>query len=130
MSASCSWSSRLTRPLFLWWYAAFAVQLAADCLLKFGNLRSPFWSLIVLLPALVWIVVIAEFARAVLRLDEFQQRLHMQAAALACVLAAVLILISYALQRAGVYRATWSGLGGCLLLLLVLSYGWVAWKYR
>jgi hypothetical protein len=71
-----------------------------------------------------------EFVRAVLKSDEFQRRIHMQAVSLACVLAAILMLVFSALERAGIYRTTWSGIGSCLLLLFAASYGCVAWKYR
>ncbi len=130
MSSACSWTSRFNRPLFLWWAVAFAIQLGVDCSLKYGNLRPPFSSLIVFLPALAWIFVIVSFVRAILTLDEFQLRFHLQAASIACVLCAAVALIFSALERAGVYRVTWSAAGGWFLLLLLSAYGFLAWKFR
>lgn len=130
MSSACSLKARLTQPLFLWFYAAFAVQLAADYLLKYGNPRQPLLFLAAFLPALMWIVVIAEFVRAVLKLDEFQRRLHLHAVSLACALSAVLALILAACDRAGIYHASWSVLGGYFLLLLSAAYCVLVWRYR
>lgn len=130
MSSTCSWTSRLTRPLFLWWYAALAAQLAVDWLLKYGNPHSPLVSLAAFLPALVWIMVIGEFIRAVHRLDEFQRHFQLQAIFIACALSVVLALILAACDRAGIYHASSSVLGAYFLLLLVAVYGFLAWRYR
>jgi hypothetical protein len=130
MSSACSWTARVTRPLFLWFYAAVAIQLAADCLLKYGNPRPPVSFLAAFFPALLWIIVIAGFVRGVLRLDEFQRRLHLEAVSIGCALSAVLVLILSALGRAGIYHASLSVLGGCFLLLFDAAYGFLLWRYR
>ncbi len=129
-ACSCGWTSRLYRPLFLWWAAALAVQLAADFLLKYANPRPPISFLAAFLPALLWIIVIGEFVRAVLKLDEFQQRLHLQAIAIACLPIAVLAVVFSALRRAEIYRPPWELLGSLFVLALVASYGFLAWRYR
>jgi hypothetical protein len=130
MSSACSWTSRLTQPLFLWWFAAIAVQLAADCLLKYGNAHSPLLFLAAFLPALVWIMVIAEFVCAVRRLDEFQRQFHLQALSIACALSAVLAVILAACDRAGIYHASLIVMGCYFLLLLFAAYSFLIWRYR
>ena len=130
MSSACSWTTRLTRPLFLWWYAALAVQLAGDCLSKYANPRPSLLFLAAFLPATLWIVVIAEFTFAVRRLDEFQRRFHLEAVSIGCVLWAVLVLILSALGRVGIYHASLSALGGDFLALVLAAYGFLSWRYR
>ena len=130
MSSACNWTARLTQPFFLWFFAAIAVQLAADRLLKYAGPRSPLLLLAALLPPLLWIIVVAAFVRGVLRLDEFQRRFHLEAVSIGCALSAVLVLILSALGRAGIYHASLSVLGGCFLLLFDAAYGFLLWRYR
>jgi hypothetical protein len=128
--ASCSWGARLRTPLLFWWAVAFGIQVASDWLLKSSEVPSSIRSLATFLPAASWIVVIVVFVRAVVELDELQQRIHIQAIALACVPTSILALIFSALDRAGIYRATLGEIGGLFLLLLVVGYGFSAWKYQ
>jgi hypothetical protein len=129
MTSDCGWLSRLRRPVFLWWTAAFAAQLAVD----WFQYREPVTaarSYLVMLPALMWIFVIGAFVRAVFKSDELQQRIHLQAVFITFVLAAILILVFSGLERAGIYRATLSVIGGSLMLLLMISFIVSAWRYR
>ncbi len=130
MTADCSWYGRLKKPVFLWWTAAFATQLVVDRLFKYTELHSPIRFLLGLLPPLMWILVIVAFVRAVFKLDELQQRIHMQAVSIASVLATILILLFSGLQRAGIYHGTWSAVSSSLMLLLMISYVFSAWRYR
>jgi hypothetical protein len=130
MTVNCSWSSRLRQPVFLWGAVALAAQLTVDWLFKYRQPHSLVWSLFGFLPALVWVFVIAEFVRAFLKSDELQQRIHLQAAAIAFVLTVILTLVFAGLERAGIYQATWSDLGSPLLLLLLVAYVFSAWRYR
>jgi FtsH-binding integral membrane protein len=130
MTASGSWRSLLTQPVFLWWAASLIARLGVDWLFKYGNLQSPARSLIGLLPPLMFIFVIVAYVRSVAGLDELQQRIHMQAAATAFVLAAILILVLSALDGAGIYHPTLGGVRDSLIFLLMISYVVPAWKYR
>ena len=130
MPKACSWSSRLKRPLFLLWLAAIAVQLAADAFLKYTALSFPARPFIGLLPALLWILVVAAFVQAILKSDELQQRIHMQAASIASVLAIVFSLVLSELHRAGIYQANLNGVWSSLLFLLMISYVFSGWRYR
>jgi hypothetical protein len=130
MTAARSWRSLLTQPVFLFWAASLTVRLGVNWLFTFGNLQSPARTAIGLLPPLMWIFVIVAYVRAVSRLDELQQRIHMQAALIAFVLAAILILVFSALDGAGMYHATMGGVRDSLMLLLMISYIVPAWKYR
>jgi hypothetical protein len=130
MTEALGGRSRLTQPLFLWWAASLAARLAVDWLLKYGQLQSPARSVIGLLPPVMFIFVIVAFVRAVSRLDELQQRIHMQAASIAFVLAFVFVLVVSGLDGAGIYHATMGGVRDFLIFLLMISYIVPAWKYR
>ncbi len=82
------------------------------------------------MPPLMWGFVIVAYARAVSRLDELQQRIHMQAASIAFVLAAIVVLVFSALDGAGIYHASMGGVRDSLMLLLMISYIVPVWKYR
>lgn len=130
MTTDCSWLSRFSRPVFLWWMAAFAAELAVGWELKHGGLNSRTRLIVALFPAAMWICVVVAFVWAVLRADEFQQRIQLQALAIACVPTAILALIFSGLERAGIYHATWSDIGGPFMFLLLLAYFFSAWRYR
>jgi hypothetical protein len=130
MTNACSLRSRLTQPLFLLWTVAIASQLAVDWSVRYTEPSSEVRSWLGFLPVPLWIFVIAAFARAVWRSDELQRRIHMQALSIAFVLAAVLMLVFAALERADIYHVTLSGVGGLLMVLLMIGYIVSAWRYR
>jgi hypothetical protein len=90
--------------LFLWWAASLVTELAVDWLLKYRVVNSPASSLLVLLPPLMWTFVIMAFVQAIFKLDELQRRIHLLAGSLAFMLAAGLIWVFAALERAGIYH--------------------------
>jgi len=116
MTATCSWQSRLRRPVFLWWTAAFATQLIVYWLFKYTELSSPARLVFGFLPALMWIFVVLAFVQTVRKSDELRQR--------------ILILIFAGLERAGIYRASWSDVGSSMMLLLAAAYIFSARRYR
>jgi hypothetical protein len=130
MTLACNWRSRLTRPVFLWWMAAFATQLIVYWLFRYTELSSPARVFFGFLPALMWIFVVVAFVQAVRKSDELRQRIHMQAVSIASVPAAILILVFSGLERAGIYRASWSDVGSSMMLLLMVAYVFSAWRYR
>ncbi len=127
---ACSWISRLKQPVFFWWFAALTVQLAVDATFKFIDLHGASRAMLGLLPALMWIFVVVAFVQAVLRSDELQQRIHMQAVSLGGVSAIVLILVVSGLERAGIYQVSLNAVWSSLLFLLLISYIVSAWRYR
>ena len=116
--------------MFLWWFAALITELAADWVLKYNGVRSEARPMLAFLPPAMWICVTVAFVWAVLKSDEFQQRIHLQALAIACVPTVILVLIFSGLERAGIYHATWSDVGGPFVFLLMLAYVFSAWRYR
>jgi hypothetical protein len=130
MTDGCSWGSRLRRPVFLWGAAALATQLTVERLFKHREPRSPAQIFLGFLPAFMWIIFTVAFVRGVLKSDEFQQRIQLQAASIAFVLTVVLTLVFAGLERAGIYRVAWSDIGGSLMLLLLIGYIFSAWRYR
>jgi hypothetical protein len=130
MPAACTWYSRLKQPVFLLWALALGVQVLSDWLFRHGELGSTARPFLGLLPALLWVLVIAAFVRAVFKSDELQQRIHMQAVSIAFVLAAVLLLLRSGLARAGIYYVALGSPGSALMFLLLISYIIAAWRYR
>jgi hypothetical protein len=130
MTATCSWRSRVTRPVFLWWAAAFVTQLIVYWLFKYTELSSPARVFFGFLPALMWIFVVVAFVQTVRKADELRQRIHMQAVSIASVPAAILILVFSGLERAGIYNASWSDVGSSMMLLLMVAYIFAGWRYR
>ncbi|MGD1211834.1 MAG: hypothetical protein ABR973_10825 [Candidatus Acidiferrales bacterium] len=101
-----------------------------DSLFKYGALNPQVRPFVGFLPALMWILVTVVFVGTVLKSDEFQQRIQLQALAIACVPTAILVLVFSGLERAGIYRATWSDVGGPFMFLLLIAYVFSAWRYR
>jgi Kef-type K+ transport system membrane component KefB len=130
MTLACSWRSRLRRPVFLWWAAAFATQLVVHWLLKYAELSPPARLFLSFLPALMWIIVVVTFVQTIRKSDELRQRIHMQAVSIAAVPAAILILVFAGLERSGIYSASWSDVGSSMMLLLMVAYIFSAWRYR
>ena len=130
MSATCSWRSRLTRPVFLWWVVAWTAEVTVESLFKHRELRSPARPLLGFLPAPLWIFFIVAFVRAVRKMDELQQRIYLQALSVAFGLTIALALIFAGLERAGIYRAAWSDVVSSLMFLWVIAYIFASWRYR
>jgi hypothetical protein len=130
MTATCSWRSRVRRPVFLWWAAAFATQLTVDWLFRYAELGSPARVFVGFLPALMWSFVVVAFVQTIRKSDELRQRIHMQAISIASVPAAILILVFSGLERAGIYTASWSDVGSSMMLLLMVAYIFAGWRYR
>jgi len=130
MAENCSWLSRLRRPVFLWWFAALATEIVADRVLNHKGLSAHARPIVAFLPPVMWICVTVAFVWAVVKSDEFQQRIHLHALAIACVPTVILVLVCWGLERAGIYHATWSDVGGPFVFLLMLAYVFSAWRYR
>lgn len=130
MGTPCSWGARLRRPLFLWAYAALAAQLAMNWLLHFRELGSPAFFVVSFLSPLMWICVFVAFVRAVVKSDEFQRRMHLQAVAMAFVPTVILLLLLSGLESAGIYRATLGDFAILSMLFLLIAYLYTVWKYR
>jgi len=130
MSATCSWRSRLTRPVFLWWVLAWTAEITVESLFKHGGVRSPARPLLGFLPAPLWIFFIVAFVRAVRKMDELQQRIYLQALSVAFGLTVALALVFAGLERAGIYHAAWSDVVSSLMFLWVIAYIFASWRYR
>jgi hypothetical protein len=130
MMQSCSWLLRLRRPVFLWWLAALLTQLAVDWLFGHRALPLPARILFGFLPAVMWIFVAVAFVRVFVKLDELQQRIHLQAVSVAFVPTTILMLVFSGLERAGIYRASWSDVVDPFVILLLLAHIFFAWRYR
>ncbi|MGC2331692.1 MAG: hypothetical protein WA581_09585 [Candidatus Acidiferrales bacterium] len=130
MAATCSWRTRLTRPVFLWWVVAWTTEVTVEWLFKRGELRSPARPFLAFLPVPLWIFFVMAFVRGVRRVDELQQQIYLQALSVAFGLTVALALLFAGLERTGIYRAAWSDVVSSLMFLWVIAYVFASWKYR
>jgi hypothetical protein len=130
VSNRCSWRSRLTRPVFVWWVVAWTAEVAVESLFKHRDPHSPAWLLLGFLPAPLWILFTVAFVRAVRKMDELQQHIYLQAFSVAFGLTVALALVFAGLERAGIYRAAWSDVVSSLMFLWVVAYILASWRYR
>ena len=129
MSAGRVLPARLTRPVFLWSMTALVLELAVQWLLKHGWLTSElrFLTLLPLLPMMLFMIALA---RAILRMDEMQRRICLEAIAIAFMLTLGLTLIFIGLERAQIYKARWDDLGTDMMFFWACAYIFSAWRYR
>jgi len=130
VAAACTWRTRLTRPVFLWWVVAWTTEVTVEWLFRSGKLHSPARPFLAFLPVLLWIFFVVAFIRAVRRMDELQQQIYLQALSVAFGLTLALTLVFAGLERAGIYRAAWSDVVSSLMFLWVIAYIFASWRYR
>jgi hypothetical protein len=114
---------RLLRPLFFWPVLALVLETAA----KRSSVRTPWWTLLPLLPMLLFLVALAQTIR---RMDELQQKISVVSMSIAFVLSLFLALIFVGLHRAGLCQPQWDDFGTYMLALWACCYAALAWRYR
>jgi hypothetical protein len=130
MAAGCSWRTRLTRPVFLWWVVAWTSEVTVEWLFRRGKLHSPVRPFLAFLPVPLWISFVVAFVRTVRRMDELQQQIYLQALSVSFGLTLGLALAFAGLERAGIYRAAWSDVVSSLMFLWVVAYMFATGRYR
>ena len=134
MTTYCSWNSRLTniftRPFVLWGLAALATQNTVQWLFKHEKLGSPAKPILSFLPALLAIFFVVALVQDIRKLDEMQRHIHLQAASIAFLLTVTLTFVLDGLESAGIYRATRSSLGTCVVLFWLAAHIFLALRYR
>jgi hypothetical protein len=118
--------SRFTRPVFMWALAALITELAVDSLALHG--RAPrLLTLLPLLPALLFLLALVQTVR---KMDEMQQRICLESVFIAFVLTLALTFVFASIERAGLYRFQWDGLGTAMMAIWACAYLFLSWRYR
>ncbi|MGA3186333.1 MAG: hypothetical protein ABSF22_04420 [Bryobacteraceae bacterium] len=121
-----TFSSRFTRPDFLWAVAAALTELLVTWLLK--HTEAPRW--VGLLPVLPYLFFFAALVRKTLKMDEMQQRIRLESASIAFLLTLVITSVFSGIAQAGIGNPPWDVVGSLMLLLWVGAYAFSAWRYR
>ncbi len=121
-----TFSSRFTRPVFLWAVAAALTELLVTWLVAHKQL--PRW--LGLLPLVPYMFFFAAMVRSVLKMDEMQKRICLESASLAFLLSLIVISFFGGIEQAGIGRPPWEEVGGLMMLLWAGVYAVSAWRYR
>ncbi len=130
MASTCNWRTRLTRPIFLWWVAAWVAEVIVEWLFKHTAPRFPGRPFLGFLPVPFWIFFVVAFVRTIHKMDELRQHIYLETSSIAFGLTVALALVFAGLERAGVYRADWSNVVSSLMFLWVIGYISASWRYR
>ena len=126
MANSRTFSSRFTRPPFLWAVAAALTQLLVTWLVVHGQI--PRW--LALLPIVPYMIFFAAMVRSVLKMDEMQKRICLESASIAFLLTLIITAFFGGLEQAGIGHPPRREVGGFMMLLWASAYAVSAWRYR
>jgi hypothetical protein len=126
MTANRTFSSRFTRPVFLWAVAAALTQVLMTWLVV--HKRVP--QLLGLLPLLPYMCFFAAMVRSVLKMDEMQKRICLESASIAFLLTLIITAVFGGLEQAGIAQPPWAEIGGFMMLIWAGVYAVSAWRYR
>src|SRR5271163_835381 len=125
MTTNRKFSSRFTRPVFLWAVAAALTEILVTWLV--AHKQVPRW--LGLLPVLPYMIFFAEMVRCVLKMDEMQRRICLESASIAFLLTLIITAVFGGLEQAGIVRPPWAEVGGLMMLLWAGVYAVSAWRY-
>jgi len=126
MMTNRTFSSRFTRPVFLWAVAAALTEIVVTSLV--AHRRVP--RMLGLLPVLPYMIFFAAMVRSVLKMDEMQKRICLESASIAFLLTLIITAFFGGIEQAGLGHPPWEEVGGFMLLLWACAYGLSAWRYR
>jgi hypothetical protein len=126
MTTNRTFSSRFTRPVFLWAVAAAVTEILVQWLLTHGRVPH-WWGLLPLVPYMFFFVAMV---RSVLKMDEMQKRICLESASIAFLLTLIITAFFGGIEQAGIGRPPWEEIGGFMLLLWAGVYAVSAWRYR
>jgi len=121
-----TFSSRFTRPVFLWAVTAAVTEVLVTWLVV--HKQVPRW--LGLLPVVPYMIFFAAMVRSVLKMDEMQKRICLESASIAFLLTLIITAFFGGIEQAGIGRPPWDEVGGFMLLLWAASYAVSAWRYR
>jgi len=126
MTTNRTFSSRFTRPVFLWAVAAALTELLVTWLVV--HKQVPRW--LGLLPVLPYMLFFAAMVRSVLKMDEMQKRICLESTSIAFLLTLIITAVFGGLEQAGIARPPWEEIGSYMMLLWAGSYAISCWRYR
>src|SRR5208337_766276 len=126
MTTNRTFSSRFTRPVFLWALAAAVTEILVTRLVVHRQVPRSLG----LLPVLPYMFFFAAMVRSVLKMDEMQKRICLESASIAFLLTLIITSVFGGLEQAGICHAPWDEVGGLMMLLWACAYGLSAWRYR
>src|SRR6202167_2632538 len=126
MTTNRTFSSRFSRPVFLWAVAAALTEILVTWLVVHGQV--PRW--LGLLPVAPYMIFFAAMVRSVLKMDEMQKRICLESASVAFLLTLIITAFFSGVDQAGLGRPPWEEVGGFMLLVWAFAYGFAAWRYR
>ena len=121
-----TFSSRFTRPVFLWAVAAALTEILVTWLVVHGHVPRALG----LLPVLPYMIFFAAMLRSVLKMDEMQKRICLESASIAFLLTLVITAFFGGVEQAGLGHPPWEEVGTLMLLLWACAYVLSAWRYR
>jgi hypothetical protein len=126
MTANQTFSSRFTRPAFLWAVVAALTQILVTWLVV--HKQVPQW--LGLLPLVPYMIFFAAMVRSVLKMDEMLKRLCLESASIAFLLTLIITAFFGGLEQAGIGHPPWREVGAFMMLLWAGSYAVLVWRYR
>jgi hypothetical protein len=126
MTINRTFSSRFTRPVFLWAVASALTELLVTWLVV--HKQVPRW--LGLLPIVPYMFFFAAMVRSVLKMDEMQKRICLESASIAFLLSLIITAFFGGIEQAGMGRPPWEEIGGFMMLLWAGTYAVSAWRYR
>ena len=126
MTTNRTFSSRFSRPVFLWAVAAALTEILVTWLVVHGQV--PRW--LGLLPVVPYMIFFAAMIRSVLKMDEMQKRICLESASIAFLLTLIITAFFGGLEQAGIGHPPWQEVGSFMMLLWACSYAASSWRYR
>ena len=126
MTTNRRFSSRFSRPVFLWAVAAALTEILVTWLVVHGQV--PRW--LGLLPVVPYMIFFAAMIRSVLKMDEMQKRICLESASIAFLLTLIITAFFGGLKQAGIGHPPWREVGAFMMLLWAGSYAVLVWRYR
>jgi len=134
MATDCGWSwSRLRTLVVVLGLAAAsgATERAAAWIFAHEQLRAPARIVLGFLPVLMWVVFIVSLVQILRHTDELQQRIYLQAGAIAFLGTVLLALVFEYLEKIGIYRASSNAaVGDGIWLFAIVAAVFLPRRYR
>jgi hypothetical protein len=126
MTTNRTFSSRFTRPVFLWAVAAAITELLVTWLVVHKQVPR----LLGLLPVLPYMIFFAAMVRSVLKMDEMQKRICLESTSIAFLLTLIITAFFSGIEQAGIGHPPCEEVGSFMMLLWAGAYAVSAWRYR
>src|SRR5215211_1940916 len=118
------------RPAFIWSMIGLAAVFITGWLFRSVTLSPAIRTILALLPLIPGSLFLFYLVKGIRGLDELQQRIYMETAALTFIVTILLTFLFGSLQRAGLYTAQWDDIGNTIMFVWVFIYLLNDWRYR